>query len=60
MKNTRREQTRREIIKEIKSTYEQTYGQKISDSDARAMMRGETDSYSYRMAFDIMQSYGWD
>lgn len=55
-----RETTRRSIIRDIKAAYERQYGQKITDSDARAMMRGETDTASYRIAFNIMRDYGWD
>ena len=51
---------RNEVIKAIKETYNEKTGRKLSDSDARAMLRGETDTESYRMAFNIAREYGLD
>jgi hypothetical protein len=49
---------RNEVIREIKQRWQAETGRKLSDSDARAMLRGEASTEQYRFAFNIAREFG--
>lgn len=49
---------RTEAIREIRRRWNATRGTKITESDARAMLRGECTTDQYRFAFTIAREYG--
>lgn len=55
---TKQTDLRNEVVREIKRRWFATYGRRLSDSDARAMLRGEASTEQYRFAFVIAREYG--
>ena len=57
---------RNEVVREIKNRWNSDYSirpagpSKITDSEARAMLRGEASNDQYRFAYNIAREYGLD
>jgi hypothetical protein len=52
--------TRAAVVREIRRTMREQHGRNITDSDARAMLRGECTTPEYRIAYAIARAYGLD